>query len=455
MADQVSGFDVVAARFGDSPLLRLLALAGLMLLLLIPISWISGLITERMMRRAEAVEEVSAKWGRKQTILGPALVVPYVHRSIEQRARGEEAVKTELRHVTVLPSRLLVRAQVESEQRYRGIFAVPVYRVALEVSGEFDRPDLTAFGIEPELVEWNRSMLGVGIADARATQSRASISWNDREGAFLPGPGAFDVPSGIHAPIDEPFAAVRPSFAFRLGLNGSAGLYFTPAGQETTVTVESNWPSPSFQGNWLPVERTVEHNGFRASWQIPFLGRNQAGAWTSESPGMIRGLEAAAFGVNFATPVDTHRMTDRSVKYARLFVLLTFGTIWLIEMLTRVRVHPIQYLLIGSALCTFYLLELSLSEQLGFAPAYLIAAVAVVGLVGAYGITVLHSRWRALTVTAIVGGLYGYLYVLLTDEDYALLLGSVGLFAALAVTMLVTRRIDWYARGRAPAPQRA
>lgn len=448
MANETSIGATVAGGLRNSPLLRLAAIGVLMLFLLIPISWISALIRERMVRRSEAVAEVSGKWGGVQTIVGPALVTPYVHRWTVREADGKDLVKSELRYVTMLPTELRVRARVDGEERYRGIFSVPVYRVVLEVSGEFEMPDLAALRIEPELVEWKRSALALGIADSRAIQNRASLVWNGAEHAFQPGPGTFEVPSGIHAPLEQPFVAPRPTFAFQLTLNGSAGLYFAPVGQQTSVTVDSNWPSPSFQGSWLPVERTAGPEGFRATWQIPFLGRNQEPIWTSVSSGMIDKLEDAAFGVDFVTPVDAHRMADRSVKYARLFVLLTFGTIWLIEVLTRVRVHPIQYLLIGCALCTFYLLELSLSEQFGFAVAYGLASGAVAILVSLYTAVVLHGWRRGLAVTLTVSALYAYLYVLLTNEDYALLLGSIGVFLAVAVTMLLTRHIDWYAPTR-------
>lgn len=448
MANQASIVEGVAGGLRHSPLLRLLALAVLVLFLMIPIAWISDLISERMQRRGEAVVEVSSKWGGAQRLVGPALVVPYEHRWLEPDAKGKPIQKRAMRMLTVLPSDLRVRAQIAGEERYRGIFAVPVYRAAIEMDGEFAMPDLADLRIDPALVDWPRAQLALGVSDARAIQNRASVSWNGAPHAFLPGPGPFPVDSGIHAALPQPFAAPRPRFHFTLDLNGSSGLYFTPAGQQTTVSAASNWPSPSFQGSWLPVERGADAQGFRSTWTIPFLGRNQAPAWTSESSGMVDQLAALAFGVDLVTPVDAHRTSERSVKYARLFVLMTFGIVWLIEVLTRVRVHSIQYLLIGCALCTFYLLELSLAEQVGFAPAYALAAAAVVGLIAGYGVVVLRGWRRGAAVAGAIAAVYGYLYVLLTNEDYALLLGSIGVFVALATTMLLTRHVDWYAQTR-------
>jgi len=190
----------------------------------------------------------------------------------------------------------------------------------------------------------------------------------------------------------------------------------------------------------------VSDDSFRARWSIPFLGRNYAQAWTSDMD-MQKSIDASSFGVALIDPVDHYRMAERSVKYAGLFILLTFATVWLVEILSGVRVHAIQYLMLGGALCLFYLLELSLSEHLGFPLAYALASVAVVGMVGAFGVVALRRRSRALVVAGGVALLYAYLYLLLMNEDYALLIGSVGLFAILGAIMYATRKVDWYAGG--------
>jgi len=453
MSKEQSLLVAVSNTLGGSPLSRLAAIAILTVSFLLPIAWIGDLVSERMARRDVAVVEVSQKWGAVQRLTGPALVVPYTHKWTERDGKAV-VEKSQLRTLTILPSELSARARIDGAERYRGIFAVPVYRASVEIGGVFAMPSLADLRIDPALVEWSRSQLVLGIADVHAIQSRATAAWGGAELPFRSGPGSSDLKAGIHAPIAKPFAGPMARFVLQVDLNGSSGLYFTPVGEQTTVTVDSNWPSPSFQGNWLPGEHSIGADGFRARWQIPFLGRNQAPAWTSASPHTLSDLGDAAFGVDLVTPVDAHRMSERSVKYARLFVLLTFGVIWLIEVLTGVRVHPIQYLLIGGALCTFYLLELSLAEHLGFATAYLLAGTAVVGLVGLYAAVALRGWSRALAVGCTIGGLYGYLYVLLTNEDYALLLGSLGVFAAVAVTMLLTRKVDWYAERPAdPEPR--
>jgi len=429
----------------QSPLLRLGVLGLLTLLLLIPVDWTRDLISERSARREEAVEDVVSKWGRKQTLAGPVLVVQYEKRRIEKTSKGKEIEHFDQRYLTVLPDVLQIHARVDGEERYRGIFVVPVYRTRLDISGELALPDLKALDVDAAAIDWRRARIFVGLADARVIQNRAVMTWNGEEKPFRPGAaGLFS--AGIHAELGSPLER-SATFAFQLEAHGSSGLYFAPLGQETAVTMESNWPTPSFQGNWLPSERTVNDGGFSATWRIPFLGRSQQQAWTTAVGDAPASLADTPFGVELLLPVDAHRMADRSVKYACMFILLTFGAIWLVEVLTHVQVHPIQYLMIGAALCTFYLLELALAEQIGFGGAYAIAGTAIVSLVGAYAVVVLRGWLRALGVAGLICGLYLYLYVLLTNEDYALLLGSFGVFLALAVAMLLTRRIDWYEAG--------
>ena len=450
MADPV---DRLAWSMRNSQMLRLLSVAFLALLLQIPISMVGGLVAERQLRRQGAVEEVSSKWGNVQAITGPALVVPYVHRWTESSTDGKRTTRSETRHVISLPERLHIRGSIDTEVRKRGIFSVPVYAFGLTVEGEFARPNLRDLAIEPAAVSWERAHLAIGISDTRAIQEETAVSWNDAQVPFLPGTGAFtDAGAGIHAEVGVSDTAQRFQFSFPLSLHGSVGVYLTPFGQSTAVELDSDYGHPSFQGTWLPVERSISDGAFQASWSIPFLGRNYPQAWRAETE-MRETIERSRFGVELANPVDHYRMAERSVKYAGLFIVLTFASVWLIEVLAGVRVHPIQYLMLGGALCLFYLLELSLSEHLGFPVAYTIASTCVIGMVAAYSVVVLHHVRRALVVGAGVALLYAYLYILLTNEDYALLVGSVGLFAILAAIMYVTRRVDWYAVGAQSAPE--
>jgi inner membrane protein len=438
-------------RMRSSQILRLLTVGFFVLLLQIPIAMIGGQVYERQARGIEAATEVSSKWGNQQFISGPVLVVPYTYRWVEKRRKDkeiEEVEHIESRAAAFLPDNLDIRAVSTNETRKRGIFAVPVYRLELMVTGRFSRPRFEDLSIEPLAIAWERMHLVIGIADTRAIQKETAVSWSGASIPFLPGTGSFqDAESGIHTTVSFPEGTDSVEFSLPLELNGSQGIYFAPFGQSTTVNLTSNYPHPSFQGNWLPNERTVSDSGFGAEWSIPFLGRNYPQSWTST--GEFRdAIRASQFGVAFLNPVDHYRMAERSVKYAALFILLTFATLWLFEVRAGVRVHPIQFLMLGGALCLFYLLLLALSEHIAFVLAYVISSIAVIGMVAAYGIVVLRGLHRALAVATGVALLYAYLYVLLVNEDYALLMGSIGLFLILGLIMYATRKVDWYSVSR-------
>ena len=439
--------DRLTTSLRQSPVLRLAVLGILTLVLLIPVSMIGSLVTERQQRRDQAVAEVSSKWGDAQSITGPALVLPYTHRFFTTNDEGKQIAHTESMTAVVLPEQLNVGGTMRTETRQRGIFAVPVFKLALDVRGEFARPPLADLGIAPTDVDWARAYVAVGVSDTRAIQDEAQLTWNGSRVAFLPGAGAFrEAGPGIHAPVAIDATTQRVAFSFPLVLDGTTRADIVPFARTTTLELKGDYPHPSFQGKWLPTDRTVTDAGFTARWSVPYLGRAYPQAWSSTADSTLaNAIDGSRFGVELVNPVDHYHMADRSVKYAFLFILLTFATVWLIEVLAGVRVHPIQYLMVGAALCLFFLLELALSEHLGFPLAYGLASIAVVAMVGAYTRAVLHATKRAAIVAAGVAALYAYLYLLLMNEDYALLIGSIGLFAILGGIMYATRKVDWYA----------
>lgn len=445
--------DQAVSGIRHSRLLRLCLVGILALLLMIPIVMIYGLVWERQTRHDSVTAEVATSWGNMQAVTGPVLILPYTVRSVETSAAGKQTERVETRHGVFLPKTLGVKGRVEVETRSRGIFDVPVYQLKFSMQGEFGQPNLQELGIDPATVDWNRAHLAMGISDVRAIREQSAVTWNGQPISFLPGTGSFvDGGVGIHAPVAVNPSNVAAPFSFELALNGSKGVYFVPFAEETTVQLSSNSPNPSFQGTWLPTARSVSpENGFDATWKVSYLGRNYPQSWVSGISSPKEGvIGASEFGVELTEPVDTYRMAERSVKYAVLFILLTFASVWLIEVLARTRVHPIQYLLLGAAMCVFYLLELSLAEHLKFTIAYGIACFAVVALIAAYS-RVIFRKARHMAV--VVGGttiLYGYLFVLLTNEDAALLVGSIGLFASIAGIMFATRGIDWYGEEMTP-----
>lgn len=435
--------DSTTAPFRSSQIVRLVGIGILTLLLLIPIRMIDGLVYERQYRQQSVIDEVSSKWGKSQSIIGPELIVPYTYRWNEIGVNGQTVSRSETRQAFFLPEKLEVTGKIDSSILFRGIYTVPVYKLNLLVTGAF-QPNLSELGIDPANVLWEHTQLSLGISDAHAIQQQTAVSWNGTSIPFLPGVNRLQgSATGIHAPVSIDSAIPRYEFNFPLLLNGSMDLYFVPFGQETLVNLECNSGNPSFQGNWLPIQRTISDSHFSAKWVIPFLGRNYPQTWTSQTD-MQEAIQSSQFGVSLVDPINSYRMAERSVKYAILFIFLPFTVIWLIEVLAGVRVHPIQYLLLGMALCLFYLLELSLMEHLGFFFAYILAGIAIIGMAGAYSHAIFRRMSQTILVTAVVGGLYAYLYILLTNGDYALLIGSLGLFAILAVVMFATRHVDWY-----------
>jgi inner membrane protein len=350
-----------------------------------------------------------------------------------------------------LPEDLKISSTMDSETRYRGIFEVPVYQTKMNLRGTFQRPDLSNWGVRPEDILWDRAEINVQISDAHAIQNQANLTWNQKKISFAPGQGKLGGNKpGIHADLKGAMTGNTFNFEIPLKLNGSERLTFAPFGKETQVNLKSNWRDPSFQGLWLPSERTVTNKGFDATWQIPSLGRNYPQQWNSDSPVAPETIQTSVFGVDLISPVDNYRMASRSIQYNFLFLILTFATFWLFEVTVQLRIHPLQYLLVGVAMSLFYLLQLAISEHLGFNISYLVASTAVVAMITTYSIAVLRAKKRAGIIGGMQVALYSYLYIVLANQDYSLLIGSIGLFAFLAIVMYLTRGIDWFAHKNGP-----
>lgn len=430
-----------------SPLVQIIVLGLLLLVLQIPILMIGTLIWERENTRAQAVEEIGRGVGGAQELAGPFLVVPYRLVSTVKDPEGEERIVEYETMATFLPRQLSIDANLTTEKRYRGIFEAPVYNADAKLSGSFERPDiapLVTANVEDMIIHWERAEVVFEITAVRAIQTEAVINWGGETIPFEPGTGQrISEQAGIHAPLPA-FEGDRIDFQVQIALSGSQALRFAPLGRQTSVYVTADWPDPSFQGPWPPTARSVTEDSFEASWEIPYLGRNYPQSWSGKDNSKAAEVAGSLFGFDLLTPTDGYRRTERSLKYEALFLGLTFLTIWLFEVLSGARIHIIQYGLIGAALCMFYLLELSLSEHLGFGMAYLLAATAVVALVAFYGYSVLPQNSQAMTVAATTTALYGYLYILIQLQDYALLAGSLGLMAILAAIMFATRKVNWF-----------
>ena len=431
-----------------SPFVRVLMVGFLVLLLQVPSCVIGQLAAERQQSRDAAVADLARTWGGRQEVMGPFLVVPYRIMATDDKGR---AYTRESGTVTILPDQFDIAAHPQVEARRRGLFEVPVYRSRLQLTGRFAEPRSAAGNlVPPAALQWREAQLALRLADVHALDRVGKLKWRSQEADFEAG-GGIGGGTGIHAPLPLLDPAASAGFSIDIELRGSQGLYFAPLGRETRALVRSAWPHPAFQGAWLPAEREVSAEGFSARWNVTNLARGLPSAWKDGSG--VEALPGTLFGVDLLYPVDPYRMSERSLKYSTLFVGLSFLVLWLFELLTRRPVHLVQYLMFGAALCLFYLLELSLAEHFGFAAAYAVAASAVTLQVSLYARAALGSGRGAWLIFAVVTGLYALLYLLLREEDYALLVGSGALFAVLSLVMFLTRRVRWDGSAEAPARQ--
>ena len=431
----------------NSATARLMVMGGLALALAVPLTWVYSIVSERASRRDAAVVEVSNTWGGPQIVGGPVLSVPYTVAWIDGNGRPQRSVN----RACVLPRDLQVDGRLATETRKRGIFEVAVYRATVKVTGRFVRPDLEWIRPAPERIDWDQAVVLLGISDPRGVVRRATLNWRGQLLPFTGGvadAGVFR--SGLHAaipPLDESAAGAELPFDFSLELNGTRDLRFLPAAEETAVALTSAWPHPSFSGTALPDTRTVEGTGFTAHWRVQDFGRPYASRWTSADTNreqLATQAAESAFGVSLIQPVDIYQQAERAVKYAELFIVLTFLTFFLWEVFSNALLHPMQYAFIGFAMCVFYLLLISISEHTGFDAAYALSSVVTTLLIGGYARAVLGGLRQGVSVLSALVTLYGFLYLLLRLEDYALLAGSVGLFLVLALVMFITRRMNWY-----------
>lgn len=423
--------------FRNSVSLKIIIIALLTLVLLIPKGMISGLITERSLRKAEVIHELSDKWGGNQMVSGPVITVPY--KKIYEDRDGKFKYSVEV--MNFLPERLAIKGKINPEIRYRSIYKAVMYNSALELEGEFPVPDFAGTGIDPQNIIWSGAAVSLGISDMKGIKDSISARVKNSEIVLNPGVESLDVlNSGVSSKINIEGSEKTIPFSFRISLNGSQSLDFMPIGKTTTVSLESSWPSPSFTGAFLPEKRTVTDKGFSAEWKVLHLNRNYPQKWS----GKIYKIDDSAFGLNLIITADVYQKSERTVKYALMFVVMTFSVFFFAEILMARRVHPVQYLMIGFGLTMFYILLTALAEHIGFEVSYFVSSMAIIFLITGYSKAIMGGRAFALSVFSALSVLYSYLYVVLQLEDYALVMGSLGLFAVLGVSMYLTRNIDWY-----------
>jgi len=443
---------------------RVLMVLGLSLAILVPLAMIRDTIHERQDYRGQAVRDIAASYAGAQGLAGPVLVVPYVETVVVEEKDGQGNPRRVQRdragRWTFFPQRVDLAGRLQPATRKRGLHEVRVYELQGDLAATF-RADIPE-DPDPALPRRiGRPWLGYGISDVRGLAGSPRLQVGGTPVALEQGLGSRDG-GGVHARLEAPLAGSRHEIDTRLrfALGGTESLALAPLGRHNRVVLDSPWPHPQFNGQFLPRTRTIRADGFHAEWEVSSLATNAraqylAGA-TSPLPqgggdrdGKSRGGGLEAIGLSLVDPVNVYSQADRASKYGLLFVLLTFVGFFMFELIKQLPIHPIQYLLVGLALAIFFLLLLSLSEHIAFGRAYLAAGTACIGLLGFYLSHVLRSRARGLGFATMLATLYAALYGLLVSEDNALVLGTGLLFLILAALMVVTRKVDWYRLARA------
>ncbi|MBP8824671.1 MAG: cell envelope integrity protein CreD [Flavobacteriales bacterium] len=425
---------------------RAVVVAVLVLLLLIPLSMVEDLIWERENRKQEAITEVGASWGGSQVLTGPYISVPFqaTVRVDLENGRSEMREVTQFAHF--LPERLELNSMLEPEKRHRGIYDVVVYKGKFSLRASF--PDLQhLLPSKSAALRWEEARLCLGITDLRSIKKQVSAKVGAGELAFEPGLPSDDIATSglsVALPMDSAALGKAMDLQIALDLNGSGSFRVVPVGRTTSVQVRSTWPDPSFQGAFLPDSSTVDAKGFNAHWTVLHLNRPYPQEFTGS-----RNMELgeSAFGADLILPVDDYQKSTRATKYGVMLIVLVFLVFFFVEVLQRLRIHPIQYLLVGFALCIFYTLLVALSEHIGFGAAYVASAVAVIALVVFYARSVFKVAKATQLLALVMLLVFGFMFTVINQEDYALLIGSIGLFIVLAVVMALSRKIDWDTSG--------
>ena len=429
----------------------------LILLMLIPGALIENLIWERKERSQETIKKINEKWSKPQTIMGPILVIPYSTTISE--SKGKTGI--EYHEMFITPEVLDIEATLLPEERYYGIYKTILYRSDLKITGSF--ATMKDLKINNSTIQWGDAYLTLAVGDLRGVANKVSLMLGNKQIKAQTGTKHTDADL-IFSIADSTMLENMETLDFEcaINLNGSSYMDFIPMGQTTTVNLKGDWQAPSFIGSFSPTY-TIDKSGFQAKWTVLDFNRNIPSQWNDSESNTYYTICSNlryqnclwsensgtnySFGVNLVDTVDHYQQNTRSAKYSIMFIALTFLVFFFVEIFTKKKIHPIQYLLVGLALILFYAVLLSLSEQIGFGWAYLTSSFAIIAMITSYTYSVFKTKKQVGMMTAILIFLYTFLYTVLQLEDIALLIGSIGLFIILGITMFVSKKVKWYREG--------
>lgn len=430
---------------------RMLMVGFLVVILLIPLSYINKLIDERAYRQQDVVSEINDKWGNNVLVYGPILKLPYKTYT-ETKTYNEKTktyfkeTQTHIKYAYIFPESLNSDTDVKSKTLKRGNFESAVFTTKMDFSGHYIPVDLVPKGIKSEDIIWENASIIIKTSNLKGIKSEVQITLLDKAYSFETNfnqnnNSNLDILESSFINGKDLFQSQKTEFKFSMTFNGSRQIELVPIGKITTMQMTSNWADPSFMGNYLPNDETkkISKNGFKADWKVLHINR----AFSQQHLKSIPNLNQFAFGTKFMVMVDEYQKSERSAKYGFLVIGLTFLVFFLIQTLSKINIHPFQYLMIGLALTMFYTLLVSISEHSNFLKAYLIAGISVIVLITLYSKSILKTFKFPLFIGASLSALYAFIYVIIQLENYALLVGSIGLFLILAIVMYVSRKIDW------------
>lgn len=433
---------------------RMLMVGFLIIILLIPLSYIESLITERSLRQQDVVNEINEKWGSNVLVYGPILKIPYKTYTEtttynEKTKTNIKETKTHINYAYIFPEQLTTDVNVNSKTLKRGNFESAVFTTDMKFSGYYIPPDLTSKGIKPEDIVLEKTTVIIVTSNLKGIKSEVLLNLNKNDYTFQTnynddlknGSKYLDVLESSFINAKDVSSKENSNFSISITFNGTKKIKIIPIGKTTTMHMVSNWADPSFIGNYLPNDETKEitKDGFKADWKVLQINR----AFSQQHLNKIPNLDEFAFGTKFMVMVDEYQKSERSAKYGFLVIALTFLIFFLIQTMSKINIHPFQYLMIGLALTMFYTLLISISEHSTFLKAYLIAGISVVLLITLYSKSILKTFKFPLLIGTSLTALYTFIYVIIQLENYALLVGSIGLFLILAIVMFVSRKINW------------
>lgn len=433
---------------------KLITIIFITVAMLIPVSMVEMTIHERSGLKAQAETSISDRWGGKQKISAPVLAIPYKEKKVERISQNNawQTANKQIenkkisyidRTIYLLADNVSLSTTMKTEIRYLGIYEMPVYITESTIRGNFNRQDLEKINKKLTNINWKQARVILPIDDVRGIRSISKLSFGKKSIDFIPGQNNSVSFRGIDAPVNLSNKIDKNiNFSLDISLSGSKQLNYLPLARTSNIILTSDWSNPGFTGSYLPITRNITQEGFSAEWKI--LGLNRSFGQSLSDSLDHNSINNSKFGITLFQPADIYQQNIRSVKYAALFIALTFMAFFLFEIFFGLNIHPIQYFFNGGALSTFYLLLLALSEHLHFSMAYLLSSISIVLLMTGYSMTILKQRKRGVLIGLITAIIYSFLYFLIQSEQNSLLFGAIGFFVSLSTIMYLTRNINWY-----------